>query len=397
MTSLSFFVGVIGNIISVLLFLSPANTFRRIVKNRSTEEFESLPYICTLLNSALWTYYGVTKPGSYLVATVNGFGVVVEMIYVTLFLIFAPPRIKAKTWILFGLLDVGFVAAAVLVTRLVLHGDLRIDVIGFLCAGLNIIMYGSPLAALKTVATTKSVEYMPFLLSFFVFLNGAIWTFYAVLVEDYFLGVPNGIGFLLGTAQLLLYGIYSRKHKSSKTSSNDHVDNEYQIREGLISSSGNIINEKNQTFASETISIEKEKPTAYDLLKGFNFPVGLLPKGVVDYDLDSSSGKFSAFLNGSCSFSLEGSYQLKYKDTIKGYISKGKIASLEGVSVKLFFMWVNIVEISRRGDDLEFSVGIAGADFPIDNFEECPQCGCGLDCSDQQVGKIRKNPYVSSY
>ncbi|XVF31400.1 hypothetical protein REPUB_Repub16aG0142800 [Reevesia pubescens] len=240
MTSLSFFVGVIGNIISVLLFLSPADTFWRIVRNRSTEEFESFPYICTLLSSALWTYYGITKPGSLLVATVNGFGVFVEMIYVTLFLIFAPSGIRAKTGILFGLLDVGFVAATILVTQLILHEDLRIDVIGFLCAGLNIIMYGSPLAAMKTVVTTKSVEYMPFLLSFFVFLNGAIWTFYAVLVKDYFLGVPNGIGFLLGTVQLLLYAIYSRKQKSSKTSSHDHLDNGRQIREGLISSSSNI-------------------------------------------------------------------------------------------------------------------------------------------------------------
>ncbi|XVF31399.1 hypothetical protein REPUB_Repub16aG0142700 [Reevesia pubescens] len=148
-----------------------------------------------------------------------------------------------------------------------------------------------------------------------------------------------------------------------------------------------------QSFASET----NKKPSVYEVLKDFNFPIGLLPKGVLDYDLDSSSGKFLAFLNGSCSFSLEGSYQLKYKNTIKGYISKGKLSSLEGVSVKLLFMWVNIVEVSRRGDDLEFSVGIAGAGFPIDNFEECPQCGCGVNCNDQQVRKIRKNPFVSSY
>jgi len=39
------------------------------------------------------------------------------------------------------------------------------------------------------VVTTKSVEYMPFLLSFFSFLNGGIWTFYAVLVKDFFVGV----------------------------------------------------------------------------------------------------------------------------------------------------------------------------------------------------------------
>ncbi|KAK0602946.1 hypothetical protein LWI29_038434 [Acer saccharum] len=142
---------------------------------------------------------------------------------------------------------------------------------------------------------------------------------------------------------------------------------------------------------------DDERPSAYEVLSSYNFPIGILPKGVLDYQLDSSNGKFSAFLNGSCSFSLEGSYQLKYKPTIKGNISKGKLGSLEGVSVKLFFMWVDIVEVSRSGDNLEFSVGIAGAGFPIDNFEECPQCGCGLNCNGLQVSKIRTNPFVSSY
>ncbi|XP_043708807.1 bidirectional sugar transporter SWEET17-like [Telopea speciosissima] len=189
MESLSFYIGVVGNIISVLVFLSPIGTFVRIVKNRSTEEFESIPYICTLLSSGLWTYYGIIRPGSYLVATVNGFGVLVEAIYVVLFLIFAPAKMKAKTAILLVVLDGGFLAAKVLGTRLALEGDTRIDVLGFVCAGLNIIMYGSPLIAMKTVVTMKSVEYMPFFLSFFLFLNGGIWAFYALLVGDYFLGV----------------------------------------------------------------------------------------------------------------------------------------------------------------------------------------------------------------
>ncbi|KAI3445370.1 hypothetical protein Pfo_002035 [Paulownia fortunei] len=208
MEGLVLLVGIIGNIISVLMFLSPGRTFLRIVKNKSTEEFESLPYICTLLNSCLWTYYGVTKPGSFLVATVNGFGVVVEIIYVALFLLFAPPWKRATTAILFGILNVGFSAAAISVTYLLLDGEVRIDAIGLICSGLNIIMYGSPLSAMKTVVTTKSVEYMPFLLSFFLFLNGGVWTFYAVLVRDWFLGVPNAIGFVLGTVQLVLYAIY---------------------------------------------------------------------------------------------------------------------------------------------------------------------------------------------
>lgn len=215
MENLAFIVGVIGNIISVLMFLSPVGTFRRIVKNRSTEEFDSLPYICTLLNSSLWTYYGIIKPGSYLVSTVNGFGVIVETIYIALFLQFAHPKMRNKTAILAGVLNVGILATTLLSAQFLLHGQMRINVIGFLSTGLNIIMYSSPLGVMKTVVTTKSVEFMPFLLSFFFFLNGSVWTLYAVLVGDWFLGVPNGMGWFLGAVQLVIYAIY-RNHNSSK-------------------------------------------------------------------------------------------------------------------------------------------------------------------------------------
>ncbi|KAF3436466.1 hypothetical protein FNV43_RR23558 [Rhamnella rubrinervis] len=136
--------------------------------------------------------------------------------------------------------------------------------------------------------------------------------------------------------------------------------------------------------------------SAYDLLQHFNFPMGLLPKGATGYELDSSTGQFRAFFNGPCSFSLEGSYQLKYKSTIGGQISNNKLTSLTGVSVKVLFLWLNIVEVTRSGDDLEFSVGIASASFPIENFYECPQCGCGLDCVNGPLRKLKINPSVSS-
>lgn len=237
MDDLYIYVGVIGNVISVLMFLSPAKTFWRIVNKGSTEEFESLPYICTLLNSSLWTYYGITRPDSYLVATVNGFGVLVEIVYISLFLIYAPPRTKAKTAIVAGMVDVVLFGGAVLVTQLWLQGDIRIDVIGFMGAALNIVMYASPLSAMRLVVTTRSVEYMPFLLSLFMFLNGGVWTFYAFLVKDWFLGVPNGTGFILGFAQIALYLIY-RNSKPTKIVS-DNLDNGWQHQHLLPSSAPN--------------------------------------------------------------------------------------------------------------------------------------------------------------
>lgn len=85
------------------------------------------------------------------------------------------------------------------------------------------------------------------------------------------------------------------------------------------------------------------------------------------------------YLNGTCTFSID-SYELKYKSTITGVISKDKISSLSGIKVKVLILWLNIVTVTRDGDELDFSVGIASADFPVSNFLESPTCGCGFDC-----------------
>ena len=136
---------------------------------------------------------------------------------------------------------------------------------------------------------------------------------------------------------------------------------------------------------------DDEHPTPYDVLQNYYFPVGLLPEGVIGYELNNRTGKFTVYLNDICSFS-EGLYKLKYETTVKGYISKGKLSSLEGVSVKFFHVWMNIVEILRRGNDIEFSVGVGKAEFPIEYFVKSPQCGCGLNCSRRQARKLMENP-----
>ncbi|PKA57692.1 hypothetical protein AXF42_Ash016738 [Apostasia shenzhenica] len=150
----------------------------------------------------------------------------------------------------------------------------------------------------------------------------------------------------------------------------------------LLSASGAAVADTTGVSSSAGIShpFSLQEPSAYAVLQSFNFPIGLLPQGNLGYDLDPGTGSFSAYFNGTCSFSLEGSYQLRYQSTISGRISTNRLSDLRGVSVKLLMFWINIVEVVRRGDELEFSVGIASADFPIDNFYISPQCGCGVDC-----------------
>ncbi|KAF0927604.1 hypothetical protein E2562_034573 [Oryza meyeriana var. granulata] len=126
------------------------------------------------------------------------------------------------------------------------------------------------------------------------------------------------------------------------------------------------------------------KPTAYEVLESYDFPVGILPIGVTSYTLDASTGDFTATLNttSTCDFAIQGSYSLRYQPTITGRIATDHLTDLRGVAVKVLLFWLNIVEVTRRGDQLEFSVGILSADFGVDNFFESPQCGCGFDCDD---------------
>ncbi|CAL5380636.1 unnamed protein product [Camellia sinensis] len=224
MASLSFIIGIIGNIISILVFASPIGTFKGVVKKKSTENYKALPYITTLLSTSLWTFYGILKPGGLLILTVNGAGAVLQFIYVTLFLIYAPRDIKVKSMKLVAILDVGFLGVVIAVTMLTVHGSLRLTFVGILCAALTIGMYAAPLAVMRTVIKTTSVEYMPFFLSFFLFLNAGVWSVYALLVKDIFIGVPNAIGFILGSAQLILYLVY--KNKSSSAKSKDEMEEE---------------------------------------------------------------------------------------------------------------------------------------------------------------------------
>lgn len=236
MNSTLFIIGVIGNIISVLVFVSPIPTFWRIVRNRSTEDFEAAPYVLTLLNTLLWLYYGLTKPDGLLIATVNGFGAVMETIYVVLFLVYAADNVKrVKTAKLVAALDIGFFGIVFVATTFAIGElDMKIIVIGLICACLSVFMYGSPLAAVRTVIATRSVEYMPFFLSFFLFLNGGVWATYAILDRDVFLGVPNGIGCFLGGIQLVIYAVYRNSKVGCQSPDNDEVT--YDASTSLLSS-----------------------------------------------------------------------------------------------------------------------------------------------------------------
>ncbi|XP_065862509.1 bidirectional sugar transporter SWEET4-like [Euphorbia lathyris] len=204
-------VGIIGNVISFFLFLSPLPTFYRIIKNKDTQEFQFYPYVATVLNCMFWVFYGlpfVTKD-NILVVTINGVGLGLELIYLAIFC-FYDKQNKGRKRVAIGLTgEVIFTAVIVTITMLAFHTHGKRSLfVGVFCDAFNILMYSSPLLIMKKVIKTRSVEYMPLFLSLANFANGCIWTAYALIKLDVFILISNGVGALAGAAQLILYACY---------------------------------------------------------------------------------------------------------------------------------------------------------------------------------------------
>ncbi|XP_055831476.1 bidirectional sugar transporter SWEET5-like [Solanum dulcamara] len=205
-------VGIIGNVISFFLFLSPGPTFVKILKAKSVMEFKPDPYIATVLNCAVWVFYGMpfVHPDSLLVITINGFGLAIELLYVSIFFIYSDWA-KRRKIIIALIIEAIFMAILIFITLTFLHGTKdRSMLIGIVAIVFNVIMYTSPLTVMKKVITTKSVKYMPFYLSLANFANGIVWAIYALLKFDPYILIPNGLGSLSGLVQLILFATFYR-------------------------------------------------------------------------------------------------------------------------------------------------------------------------------------------
>ncbi|KAJ8537053.1 hypothetical protein K7X08_035454 [Anisodus acutangulus] len=201
----AFAFGVLGNIISFIVFLSPIPTFYKIYKKKSTEGYQSIPYVVALFSSMLWIYYAFLKTNTTLLITINSFGVFIETIYVGFYLFYAPKKVRVQTIKMLLLSVVGGFGAIILVTQFLFKGAVRGQVVGWICLVFSLCVFVAPLGIVRQVIKTKSVEYMPLLLSVFLTLSAVAWFFYGLLLKDINIAAPNVLGFIFGILQIVLY------------------------------------------------------------------------------------------------------------------------------------------------------------------------------------------------
>ncbi|XP_050376697.1 bidirectional sugar transporter N3-like [Argentina anserina] len=205
---LAFAFGILGNIVSFIVFLAPVPTFYRVYKKKSTEGFQSIPYVFALFSATIWIYYASLKTDEMLLITINGFGCVIETIYIAMYIAYAPKQARKNTLRLLLLINFGGFCLILLLSHFLAQGPTRVKVLGWVCVAFSVSVFAAPLSIMRLVIRTKSVEFMPFSLSFFLTLSAIMWLFYGLLLKDLYVAAPNILGFSFGVVQMILYAVY---------------------------------------------------------------------------------------------------------------------------------------------------------------------------------------------
>ncbi|XP_062209243.1 bidirectional sugar transporter SWEET12-like [Phragmites australis] len=227
---LVFAVGILGNILSFLVILAPVPTFYRVYKKKSTESFQSVPYVVALLSAMLWLYYALLSM-DVLLLSINAIACVVESVYLAIYLVYAPKDALTFTVKLLCTMNVGLYGAMVAFLQFYIEGQRRVSIAGGIGAAFALAVFVAPLTIIRQVIRTKSVEFMPFWLSFFLTISAVVWFFYGLLMKDFFIAMPNVLGLLFGLAQMALYLVYRNPNKNGAVSvlqANDQKDQQLQ-------------------------------------------------------------------------------------------------------------------------------------------------------------------------
>ncbi|XP_071702813.1 bidirectional sugar transporter SWEET9-like [Rutidosis leptorrhynchoides] len=203
--------GLLGNVVSFMVFLSPLPTFYKVYKKKSTEGFQSVPYVVGLFSAMLWIYYALLKTNVMLIITINTVGCFINTFYIIVYLIYAPKKARIECLKLFTLMIVVGFGLIVGLTQVFAKGANRVAIVGWICLVFALCVFVAPLGVVKQVIKTKSVEYMPILLSIALTLNAVTWFFYGLLRQDINIAIPNILGFGFGIVQIILYFVYKNK------------------------------------------------------------------------------------------------------------------------------------------------------------------------------------------
>ncbi|KAF4320961.1 hypothetical protein BBO99_00005082 [Phytophthora kernoviae] len=204
--------------IAELVFkLSPIPDIYNVNRCKSIGEMAELPIITLIVNSNVWTWYGLATDSIFplFVTQVIGqlFGVVFNIVYFR----WSPPdkrkrllKMYAYAFAIYCVVDLYCILG--LVGTLGMTKDELGTSLGYVGVMFSTALFMSPLGTLKRVIEMKSAASIPINMSVMVALSCGLWVATGLVDSDWFVVGVNTAGVLLGCIQIVLY----RKYKPGR-------------------------------------------------------------------------------------------------------------------------------------------------------------------------------------
>jgi solute carrier family 50 protein (sugar transporter) len=181
-------------------YLSPYPIIKRIVRQNTTGNFSRLPYLANFVNACVATFYGFHVRNTFLMM-LNSFGITVSAGFLFTYQQYSP----LKTRVLLEMLMYTIIILGMCFATAVLEHHHGRVLLGTVQNFATVAGFVSPLSTLRVVFEHRSSESIPFILVVMNALSSLSWFAYGVILNDWFLEIPNFLGMVLSAYQLSLF------------------------------------------------------------------------------------------------------------------------------------------------------------------------------------------------
>lgn len=194
---------------SVLCSLAPLPTIFEASRTKTVGSMPLLPYSSMAANGFVWALYGWLSDSAP-VKYANIVGTILGSYYFREFKKYSPPGSSNLP----GTMNQHLIGVALIVfaNGFILSNfpkKTAAEIVGKEGILIFVILFASPLAAVKNVIATKSAASIPLPFTVASTINCSIWLAVGLfLMEDLNIWLPSGLGLLCALAQLFLKGVY---------------------------------------------------------------------------------------------------------------------------------------------------------------------------------------------
>jgi len=205
---------VVAPLMTCAMFASSLRTMKAIREDGSVKERSGLPHVVLMYNCIFWSLYGLSVSNPSII-TPNLFGVCMSVYYVATYYKYSSQN--NKTHFTRQVVGLACLAAILLLYANTFSSESpekTQDLLGLFSCTFTVATFASPLVVIKQVLSTKNTDAIGFDFAVMSFIASGLWVLYGYTIADYYVLIPNVLGFIFAVSQLSLFIIFPSVRKN---------------------------------------------------------------------------------------------------------------------------------------------------------------------------------------